>query len=287
MIGPSSERTLITTLVPPGVAWVNTTLGHAFKASHQMLGFLSFSQSLPLDFRVKSTGMGHANISLISQLPIPQVLTPELAVRTLSLNCLTSHYAPLWGEVFNPDFTCQNWSQPGNPRLPQHFFTSLTSNWQRNCALRTDYARRMALVEIDVLVSKTLGLTLEELILIYRIQFPVMQGYERDTWYDLDGRIVFTNSKGLVGVGLPRKGGRRDPQCKITTPDGLVHEGQFGWEDVKDLPDGSLVQQWVLDDTLPSGPYQKERRWTAPFARADREEDYRIAWEFFSNNSKH
>ena len=138
-----------------------------------------------------------------------------------------------------------------------------------------------------MLVAKTLGLTLEELILIYRIQFPVMQGYERDTWYDIKGRIVFTNSKGLVGVGLPRKAGRRDPHCKITTPDGNSREGQFGWEDVKDLPDGTLVQQWVLDDTLPSGPYKKERRWIAPFDRADREEDYRIAWEFFSNNTTH
>jgi hypothetical protein len=41
------------------------------------------------------------------------------------------------------------------------------------------------------------------------------------------------------------------------------------------------VQQWVQDDTLPTGPYLKERRWLAPFARASREDDYRIAWAFF------
>ena len=268
--------------MPPGTAWVNTILGHAFKSPQELVGLLAFSQSVLMDFRVKSTGMGHANISLISQLPIPQTLTSDIATRALALNCLTTHYAPLWSEVFTPDFTQQRWSQPDNPRLPQDFFARLTPAWQRHCALRTDYARRMALVEIDVLVAQALGLTLDELLLVYRVQFPVMQQYERDTWYDLHGRIVFTNSKGLVGVGLPRKGGASQPQARLTLPDGTVREGQFGWEDVQGLPDGAVVQQWVQDDTLPTGPYRKERRWVAPFARASREDDYRIAWAFFA-----
>jgi len=205
-----------------------------------------------------------------------------VAIRTLLLNCLTTHYAPLWSEVFTPDFTQQRWSQPHNPRLPQDFFARLTPAWQRHCALRTDYARRMALVEIDVLVAQALGLTLDELLLVYRVQFPVMQQYERDTWYDLHGRIVFTNSKGLVGVGLPRKGGAAQPRARLTLPEGTVRDGQFGWEDVQGLHDGTVVQQWGQDDTLPTGPYRKERRWVAPFARASREDDYRTAWAFFA-----
>jgi hypothetical protein len=109
-----------------------------------------------------------------------------------------------------------------------------------------------------------------------------MQQYERDTWYDLQGRIIFTTSKGLIGVGLPRKGGTAQPEARITLPDGTIREGQFGWDDVQNLPDGAVVQQWVQDDTLPTGPYLKERRWEAPFARASREEDYRLAWAFFA-----
>jgi hypothetical protein len=290
MLSQSGERTLITTLVPPGAAWMKTSVGHTFRDSSQMVGFLAYSHSIPMDFRVKSTGMGHANISLIKQLLIPRVLGAGIAVRALTLNCVTSHYGPLWSDLLKPDFNLQRWSQPFNPRLPQDFFRNLTPNWSRNCALRNDYARRMALVEIDVLVAQALGLTLDELILIYRVQFPVMRQYERDTWYDINGRIIFTNSKGLVGVGLPRTVGRRDPQITITYPNGRQETKAWGWADIlqlqdqSKLPDGTVISHMVRNDTLPTGLLQQERRYTAPFAVANREEDYRIAWEFFDQN---
>lgn len=287
MIGPSSERTLITTLVPPGTAWMKTSVGHTFKSSQELVGFLAYSHSVPMDFRVKSTGMGHANISLIKQLLIPTTLTLNIVVRTLALNCLTIHYAPFWVELFNASFTVQEWSQPGNAILPQDFFAKLTPQWQRHCALRSDYSRRMALVEIDVLVAQALGLTLDELLLIYQVQFSLMQQYERDTWYDKMGRIVFTSSKGLVGIGLPRKGNSNTTDVTITTPDAHKRRGKFGWDDIRrmqeqgNLPDGTIVSHTVLNDTLPTGPFQQECRYIAPFALANREEDYRIAWAFF------
>jgi len=291
MIGSASERTLITTVVPPGAAQVHTVLATAFKDANDLISFLAMTLSVVSDFRVKSTGSGHANISLMSQLPtidpdISAHIASSLKSRALVLNCLTTHYAPLWEEVFDLAFTDQQWSQPDNPRLPQDFWHELTSDWTRHCALRSDYARRMALVEIDVLVAQALGLTLDELLLIYRVQFPVMQGYERDTWYDIHGRIVFTISKGLVGVGLPRKGGRTTPKTRITTPDGKTKDGNHGWEDIyKDgqflVSDGTTVDMTITDDTLPGGPRHVTRTFKAPFARANREEDYRLAWTFF------
>src|SRR5690606_32462594 len=39
MIGPSSERTLITTIVPPGVGHINTCLGTSFKAVDDLLDY--------------------------------------------------------------------------------------------------------------------------------------------------------------------------------------------------------------------------------------------------------
>lgn len=300
MLPVSGERTLTGTLMPPGVAHIHGVQSAAFQHTADLLSASCISSALVADWYIKSMGRNNLHSTWL-QLPRFELL-PKLASRCLALNCLTTHYAPLWEEVYDLDFPDQRWSQPGNPRLPHGFWPALTSTWTRDCALRSDYARRMALVEIDVLVAKELGLTLDELLLIYRVQFPVMQGYERDTWYDIHGRIVFTNSKGLVGVGLPRKAGRATPRTRITTPDGRTRDGQFGWEDLwtyaspeagddpellhaggqPRVPDGTTITQWLMDDTLPGGPREVERTYVAPFARANREDDYRLAWAFFA-----
>lgn len=279
MIGPSSERTLMGALIPPDSAHINGAQSSAFCSVDVLLASTGIAASLIADFYIKTLGRANLHASWTT---LPHLESgSKLIGRISALNCLTTHYADLWEQVFDLAFTDQRWSQPDNPRLPQNFFENLTSDWARHCTLRTDYARRMALVEIDVLVAQALGLTLEELQLIYRVQFPVMQQYERDTWYDLHGRIVFTNSKGLVGVGLPRKGAKKEPPTVITFPDGKQLRGHHGWEDVRDLPAGTVIEQTVMDDTLPNGPHQKVRRYVAPFALANREEDYRIAWAFF------
>lgn len=233
------------------------------------------SLSVPLDYRVKSTGMGHANTTLINQLPIltNDFYRTQLHTRALTLSTVTNHYSDLWNDCWNPAFTQQSWSirpgsnHPGAQVLPQNFFNQLTPNWQRNCALRSDYARRQALVEIDVLVAQALGLSLDELLTIYRVQFPVMRQYEADTWYDQNGRIIFTPSKGLVDVGLPRKARNSDladgTHYAVESPERTVQGIALGWEDIQHLQEGT-VHKTFMDDTLPGGPTERTVEYIAP-----------------------
>jgi hypothetical protein len=187
--------------------------------------------------------------------------TPEnlpmigMLARALALNSLTVHYADLWAECWTDAYRELTWHSD-DPRLDPDFWKNLTPDWTRNCALRTDYARRWALVELDVFAARALGLTLEELQSIYRIQFPVMRQYEADTWYDQSGRIVFTNSKGLPGVGFTRA----------------------EWNEIKDMTAGTVTRT-LTDTTLPTGPLDRTLTYTAPFTRCDRERDYAAVWE--------
>jgi hypothetical protein len=289
---PSDERSLRPIVLPPGFSHIDGVFSAAFRSPQLAALTAGFWAALPIDFIVRVSGKKDFRDGTARFLPIAES-NPGVLLRSLALNCLTIHYAELWNAVFDPAFATQSWSQPDNPRLPQAFFANLTSQWQRDCALRSDYARRMALIEIDVLVAQALGLTLDELLLIYRVQFPVMQAYERDTWYDARGRIAFTNSKGLAGVGLPRKAGARDAECTLEFPDGRTQRKRLGWDDLQPsvrsdgtlmprVPDGTCIRRPVRDDTLPDGPHERVIEYVAPFATASREADYRIAWDYFA-----
>ena len=203
-----------------------------------------------------------------------------MKARVMALNCLSIYYKELWEEQFDESFKTDNWTKPNDPRLNHDFFKNLTPHWQRNVALRTDYERRQALVEIDVLVAQELGLTLDELKTIYRIQFPVLRQNENETYYDINGRIVFTVSKGLTGVGLPRKARKDDTPCKIVIDGEVVAEKPLGWEDIADMTEGE-IHRTILDDTMLGGPIERTIVYKAPFAKCDREEDYEVAWREF------
>lgn len=284
MLPVSGERTLIASIAPPGIAHIHGVQGNVFRETKNLLEATAVCISIVADFFIKSTGRSNLHGTWTT---LPEIKsTPEIIVRTLALNCTTSHYGLLWSECFVKKFTDESWSQPKNLRLPHEYFAALSSEWRRCSPLRSDYSRRMALVEIDVLAAQAIGLTLDELQLIYRVQFPVMQGYERNTWYDINGRITFTNSKGLIGVGLPRKRKRMDSEIKVIFPDSTSRNIE-GWDEALHLqeagglPDGTVISTIVTDDTQPGGPVRRERKYVAPFALANREEDYRIAWEFF------
>lgn len=289
MLNQAGERTLVAAVIPSGPAAINTCVTTCFQRERTLLEVASSFASIPLDFLVKSTGRADLYGDAIAKFPFIQDL--RMVSRMLVLSCVTTQYSELWSKCFEASFRDDAWSS-ASPRLPQTFFRALSASWRADFALRTDFSRRQALVEIDVLAAQALGMTVDELATIYRVQFPVMRQYERDTWYDAIGRIVFTSSKGLVGVGLPRKPGRNDKPCTIRHVDGRIETRRLGWEDVQprgglpQVADGTVIERPVRDDTLPGGPVDRVIQYVAPFALADREADYRTAWAHFESRAR-
>lgn len=111
-----------------------------------------------------------------------------------------------------------------------------------------------------------------------------MRQYEAGTWYDQNGRIVFTPSKvrksDLDASTFYSLG---PPGCAGSS---LQTDIALGWGEDKYLPAGSKVRKTFEDDTLPGGPSETTIEYLAPFFIPDREEDYRRAWAFFANQQE-
>lgn len=259
MLNQGGERTYMVAIIPPLSEHIHGNFGMCMKQG--LASFAANSFSIPFDFYLKSTGKANINFSAASGFPILENWKhqKDTICRALLLNCVTKYFTNLWNKEYAASFALQSWSK-SDPRLSNTRFSTLTSEWTWNTPLRTDYERRQALVEIDVLTAMALGMTLEQLKTIYRIQFPVLQSYEADTWYDANGRITFTNNRSLVGVGFDRK--------------------EFELN-MKDAPAGKKFYRTIMDDTMPGGPVERTIEYVAPFDRCDREQDYETAWKFF------
>lgn len=260
MLNLKQERTLMAAIIPPKTGHINGLHGVCYQNSINLLLAGAFYASLPYDFFIKVIGKTNLYEDTAGKLPIFQTEFMERLIgRALLLNCLTNYYASLFEECKQYADSEDSWSKM-DLRLPQDKFSALNDSWNENTPVRSDYMRRQMLVEIDVLTAMALGMTLEQLKTVYRIQFPVLQSYEMDTWYDANGRIVFTNNRGLSGVGFSR----------------------LEWENgIKDAPAGQKFTCTITDDTVPGGPVERTIEYVAPFDRCDREQDYETAWKFF------
>ena len=260
MLNQSGERTLISTIAPKGTTHINGIIGFVFKNAHDMLISSGLWASLPYDFLIKTLGKANLNFDSASAFPLPVTkYNDAIIARSIGLNCITSLFAELFKEWRESAKVYIEWSK-NDDRLQNYDIDAISKSWEYSIPLRSDYSRRQALVEIDVLTSLALGMTIDQLKTIYQIQFPVLQQYEADTWYDANGRIVFTNNRSLTGVGFERK----------------------EWENgIKGAPAGKKFYRTVIDDTVPDGPVERTIEYVAPFDRCDRELDYETAWRFF------
>ncbi|MGV9222148.1 class I SAM-dependent DNA methyltransferase [Streptomyces albogriseolus] len=248
MIPFNTYRSLLAALFPPGPAHVHTVHSMALKSNRLTALNAGFWAALPLDYLLRITSRSHLQVAEAHQMPAPDPehpLAPALLLRTLRLNALTTHYAPLWTELFDPRWAgYEDWANPDWPYL-KPLTAGLKPTWEYSTPLRTEHERRAALVELDALVSVWLGITADQLAAIFKSRYPQLYDYESATYFDANGRKIAADFN-TYGHG----------QTKQDYLDLLAH-----LED----PEG----------TPPPEGYQ------APFYKADREAEMRAAHAHF------
>lgn len=264
MLNQAGERTLTTAIIPPKTTHINGVVSTTFKDIFSIVECAALCSSIVLDFYVKTIGAQNLQKARIDSFPIgvEKRFASSLHVRALMLNCLTNSYSDLWNLCWNNQYSLEKWSRKDS-RLKS--FDSLQGTWNTSCPLRNYFERRQALVEIDVISAMALGLTLEDLEMIYNIQFPVLKENDEDTWYDQEGKIVFTCSKGLTGVGLDRP--VWDQIKGKISEDGLTAEGTM-----------PTYEHTITKSELYQG---QKQTFIAPYTKCDRIADYRRAWAHF------
>lgn len=217
-------RTLQTALLPPGPCHVHALHTLTIRDDHAALATLAgISHSLVADFMIKMIGSSHVKASTWQLIPFvrSRTLDPFLLFRTLRLNSVVALYAPLWEELYSPSWQEDSWvPHIGVDHSGRSPLGDVGPEWEWSTPLRRAADRRQALVEIDAIVAIMLGITAEELLTIYRTQFPVLQKYEREALYDANGRQL----PGKLASEYRKKG---SVKAEDLTVDGVTYVEPF------------------------------------------------------------
>jgi hypothetical protein len=193
MIPNNTERSLYAALIPPGPAHIHAIRSMAVRSNRETVAVSGFWTSLPVDYMLRVSGRAHLDVADARILPAPNMdhpLIEGLLLRTLRLNCLTYAYGDLWSELYIPAWHEESWTMTWPCLAP---LAAIDSSWSPEIPLRTEFARRAAIVELDVLVAIMLGIDWDDLSVLYRARFPQLVTYEGAMWFDSNGRRIAEN----------------------------------------------------------------------------------------------
>lgn len=167
MAATTGFRTVYPSLIPRGAVHIHGVTSAGPMDELTALLAAASASSFLVDYFFRSLGMANILASSFSSLPFAggSPFASRIVEKYLELNCLSESYALLWQTIMG-------------------------EKWEIVTPLRIARDRFHAQNEIDAMVALSLGVTLDELLMIYRTQFPVMRRYDQEDLYDANGRKV-------------------------------------------------------------------------------------------------
>jgi hypothetical protein len=262
-LNPNQERTLIASIIPPGWGHIHSVISCSFKDHAALLWAAALAMSLPIDFRFRAADRMDfmpEDFEYISSIRIPDNtdMAHSIFIRVLMLTCFNNEFADIWSKSFASKFKHDQWSDE-SPFTDNHRFSRLSQCWDQSFFLRNDSIRRLACIEIDVLVSMALGLSLDQLVTTYAVQFPVLTLYERSAVYDSSGHIAQTKNK-QISKRLPKSISILESQTRL----------EHDWNSAALQPLGKDSSTVLTREFVP------------PYTRRNRIADYGKAWRHFA-----
>lgn len=183
MVSPTNVRCSFACIIPPGWSHVNTINSIAIESLYKLCYYCGIASSYIVDGMMRLKNKSHFYPTDFQNLPkgINEKFERSIIRRVVALNALTQEYDSLWRDVgVESEDDCL---------ISGTTLTGFGSGFSNDNLLKENDLRIQAEIEINALVALNLGLSLEELLQLFKILFSVQLKYDRKNNLDRASRL--------------------------------------------------------------------------------------------------
>jgi hypothetical protein len=192
MIDVAGQRSMYTCLVPSDAIPGDSVMMMTGLSDVNLLLAVGSLGSIVDDYTIRTKQLKTTRPDIISACPLFTIkeLRPEFILRVLRLNCVTRAYSSLWESAFSLTDPQDDWTVDGIDES----LTEVSPTWEWGAPLRSDESRRQALLELDVLMALSIGLSPEELWALQVNGFGTLLKHSGTVTFAVNGQQVSSGS---------------------------------------------------------------------------------------------